>query len=111
MSNQFVKKLTLDVGTSPSTVYTTGATTRATVIGVNIANTAATDITVSLKFYDDNSGDTGYIVKDVVIPTSTALVAIGGDQKLVLEPADELIVISDTATSADVIVSALEITA
>lgn len=110
MSNQFVKKLTLGVGTSPSTVYTTGATTRATIIGVNIANTAATDIIVSLKFYDNSTESTGYIVKDVVVPVSTSLVAIGGDQKLVLEPADSLVVVSDTATSVDVIVSALEIT-
>ena len=111
MANQFVKKLTVDVGTTPETVYTTGATTRSTVIGINIANTTTGPITVSIQFYDDDSEDTGYIVKDVVIAKGTALAAIGGDQKLVLEPADEILVISSAATSADVIVSALEITA
>jgi hypothetical protein len=110
MSNQFVKKLTVDVGNEDATVYTTGATTRATIIGINIANTTAADIAVSVKFYDSANTATGYIVKDVVVPTSTALVAIGGDQKLVLEPNDEIIVVTDTSTSADVIVSALEIT-
>jgi hypothetical protein len=110
MSNQFVKKLTVSVGNEDATVYTTGGTTRSTVIGVNIANTAATDIIVSLKFYDNSTETTGYIVKDVVVPVSTSLVAIGGDQKLVLEPADSLVVVTDTPVSADVIVSALEIT-
>ena len=110
MSNQFVKKLTVDVGNEDATVYTTGATTRSTVIGINIANTTAADIVVSIKLYDSANTATGYIVKDVVVPVSTALVAIGGDQKLVLEPNDEIIVVTDTETSADVIVSALEIT-
>ena len=110
MSNQFVKKLTVDVGNSLTAVYTTGSTTRATIIGINIANTTAVDIVVSIKLYDSANTITGYIVKDVVVPVSTALVAIGGDQKLVLEPNDQIKVISDTSTSADVIVSALEIT-
>ena len=111
MANQFVKKLTVNVGTSASTVYTAGATTRATIIGINIANTTASSITVSIQFYDSANTRTGYIVKDVTIAKGTALAAIGGDQKLVTEPNDQIKVISSAATSADVIVSALEITA
>lgn len=110
MANQFVKTLTVDVGTTPTTVYTTGATTRATVIGINVANTTAGPITVSIQFYDSANTTTGYVVKDVVVAKSTALAAIGGDQKLVLEPNDQIKVTSSAATSTDVIVSALEIT-
>ena len=110
MANQFVKKLTIDVGVTASTVYTAGATTRATIIGINIANTTAGPITVSIQFYDNANTATGYIVKDVVIAKGTSLAAMGGDQKLVAEPNDQIKVISSAATSADVIVSALEIT-
>jgi len=110
MANQFVKTLTVQVGTSPTAVYTTGATTRSTVIGINIANTTASSITVDITFYDNTNENVGYIVKNVVIARGTALAAIGGDQKLVLEPGDEIRVTSSAALSADVIVSALEIT-
>jgi hypothetical protein len=111
MANQFVKELTINVGTSDTTVYTAGATTRATIIGINIANTTAGPITVSIKLYDSANTRTGYIVKDVVIARGTSLAAMGGDQKLVTEPNDLIRVVSSVATSADVIVSALEITA
>jgi hypothetical protein len=110
MANQFTKQLTVDVGTTPLTVYSTGVTTRATVIGINIANTTNNSITVSIQFVDDASATTGYIVKDVVIAKGTSLAAIGGDQKLVLEPEDSITVTSSSAASADVLVSALEIT-
>jgi hypothetical protein len=110
MANQFVKKLTINVGTSASTVYTAGSTTRATIIGINVANTSASSITVSIQLYDSANTRTGYIVKNVTIAKGTALAAMGGDQKLVVEPNDQIKVISTVAGSADVIVSALEIT-
>lgn len=111
MANQFTKQLTTNVGTGPATVYATGVGTRATVIGINIANTTANSIVVSIQFVDDAANITGYIVKDVVIAKGTSLAAIGGDQKLVMEPEDSITVSSNTAASADVLVSALEITA
>ena len=110
MANQFVKTLTRQVGTTPTTVYTTGATTRSTVIGINIANITDSPITVDIAFYDDTTEEVGYIVKNVVIARGTALAAMGGDQKLVLEPNDHIRVTSSVTLSADVIVSALEIT-
>lgn len=110
MANQFVKELTINVGTSATTVYTAGATTRATIIGINIANTTASSITVSIQFYDSANTRTGYIVKDVAIAKGTSLAAMGGDQKLVTEPNDQIKVVSSAVSSADVIVSALEIT-
>ena len=47
---------------------------------------------------------TGYIVKGAEIPARSALAAMGGDQKLVMEPLNYLLINSDTATSIDVIV-------
>jgi imidazoleglycerol phosphate dehydratase HisB len=109
MANQFKKTMETGIGTNPIEVYTTGASTRATVIGINIANTTNGTIQVSIKFRDDTSAE-GYIVKDVSIAKGTALAAMGGDQKLVLEPNNFIVVVSNTENSADVIVSALEIT-
>ena len=39
-----------------------------------------------------------------------ALVVVGGDQKVVMEPGDTITVESDTASSADVVLSHLDIT-
>ena len=50
------------------------------------------------------------IAKNIPIPTETALVVIGGDQKVVLMTGDKIVITSDTASSVDVLMSFLEIT-
>jgi hypothetical protein len=51
-----------------------------------------------------------FIIKDAPVPVGSSLVVVGGDQKVVLEPGDTVKVTSNTALSADAIVSVLEIT-
>jgi hypothetical protein len=109
MANQFNKTLNIGVGTSPVEVYSTGASTRATVIGINIANTTDDTVFVNIQLKDENN-ITGFVVKDAEIPPGSALAAMGGDQKLVMDPLNYLIISSDTASSIDVVVSVLEIT-
>ena len=58
----------------------------------------------------DNDGDNIYVVKAAPVPVGSSLVVVGGDQKVVLEASDVLKVTSDTASSADVSLSILEIT-
>jgi tryptophanyl-tRNA synthetase len=106
MANTFKNYVAADVGTSASTIITAAAAT--TVIGMTVANLTTSPITVSV--YVTISAADYYVVKDAVVPAGGSLVPIGGDQKLVLETGDALKVISDTATSADVIASVLEIT-
>ena len=106
MANVFKNYVAADVGTSASTLVT--ASTATTVIGMTVANISASPITVDV--YITVSAVDYYIVKGATVPTGGALVPIGGDQKVVLETGDALKVISSAATSADVIVSVLEIT-
>lgn len=108
MANQFKKTMTTGIGETPIEIYATDASTRATVIGINIANTTESSIYVDLTFTDETS-QTGYIVKGTEVPPGTALAAMGGDQKLVLEPNNSISLTSDTSASVDVIVSSLEI--
>ena len=108
MANTFNNQLTSDVGTTPVEVYSTNSVTKATVIGINISNNTASTITVDIIL---NDGVTSVnIVKSARIPAGTALAAIGGDQKLVINESSSLSVQTDTAASSDVIVSVLEIT-
>lgn len=108
MANVFNNQLTSDVGTSPVTVYSTDSVTKATVIGINISNNTTATVTADILL-DDGVNEV-YIVKGARIPAGTALAAMGGDQKLVINESSTLSVQTDTTASSDVVVSVLEIT-
>jgi hypothetical protein len=74
-----------------------------------IANIVASQIAVDVQI-ENNDGDNIYVVKAAPVPVGSSLVVVGGDQKVVLEADDVLKVTSDTASSADVSLSILEIT-
>jgi hypothetical protein len=105
MANNFTSYVNKDVGTSAATIVTASGQT--TVIGMTIANTSTSPITVDV--YVTRSAVNYYIVKGATVPVGGALVPIGGDQKLVLTTSDVLKAVSSAASSADIITSALVI--
>ena len=112
MANTFKNIAVRNVGTSAVATVVASIPTQVTVIGMTVANTSASPITVDV--YVAILGTNYYLVKGALIPVGGSLVPIGGDQKLVLTGAagprnDTLYVVSSAATSADVIVSFLEI--
>lgn len=108
MSSTFKSAVAQSVGLSYVDVYSVPESTSTTVIGLSLANTTTGVIKVSTKV---TKGATSvYIIKDAPIPTGSSLVLFGGDQKLVVSSADKISVISDTYSSADVVLSFLEIT-
>ncbi len=91
---------------SNTVVYTTPASTSATLIGMTIANKTASSVLANIHM---NIGGTNFhMIKDATIPTGGALVPIGNDQKVVMEATDTLSV--SCTGNCDVILSALEIT-
>jgi hypothetical protein len=114
MANAFLSETDTAVGTSPATIYTCPASTETTIIGLSVANIVTSQITVSVKLNGagrtSGAVDNVYMVKDAPVPVGGTLVVVGGDQKLVMEPGDTVTVESDTASSADVILSHLDIT-
>jgi len=110
MANTFARKLSRNVGTTPSTVgsYTVGAATQVTVIGLSIANTTGSDVTADVVLFD--GANSTYLGKSLPVPTGSALIMFGGDQKLVMVTGDSIQVTSSAATSLDVAMSILEIT-
>lgn len=114
MANSFLSETDTAIGTSAATVFTCPAATEVTVIGLSVANIISSQIAVDVVL--DASGrtsgaeDSVYIVKAAPVPVGGSLVVIGGDQKVVLEPGDAIKVTSDTASSADVVLSHLDIT-
>ena len=107
MANTFKNNFQQNIGQTVQTVYTAGSGIQATVIGMSVANVTGSDVRANVII--NSAGTDYYLVKNAIIEPGSALIPIGGDQKLVLEASDFLRVQSDTATSLDVIVSVLEI--
>jgi putative AlgH/UPF0301 family transcriptional regulator len=108
MANTFKNAVSSAIGTSQTSVYTVPASTTTTVIGLTVSNITASAITVDVVLTDTSATTDVYLVKGATVPVGGALVPVGGDQKVVLETTDIIKVTSDTASSADVIVSVLE---
>ena len=108
MANTFKNSISASIGTTETTVYTaTGVT--ATVIGVSIANRIQSNINVDVKMYDSSTSKNIVLCSGSLIPPGSNIVLVGGEQKVVLEASDYLTLRSNTAGSADIIVSVLEI--
>ena len=113
------------MGTTATTAYQVelgGASGKtAIVIGISLANRAVVPINVNVQIDRPATGTTAapsddvYLAKDIPIPAGSTLEVMAG-QKLILEyngtasAGDKIVVTSDTASSLDVIVNALEIT-
>ena len=104
MAQNFRRYVSNNVGTSAVTVYT--ADSNDTVVGISIANVASATINVSV--YITSGGNDIHLIKDTPIVQGSALQIIDGGARFVLQNADALKVISDTASSADVWVSAVD---
>ena len=100
MANTFKNYTSTSVGTSTVTVYTVPSATTAVLIGCNLANRIATQVTVSVQL------GTVYIVKDAPIPAGSALSVLDG--KIIAEASETIRVTSSDASSVDVVISVLE---
>ena len=114
MANSFKSETDKEIGTSTATVFTCASSTETTIIGLSVANRVSSQILIDVEL-DASSRTSGaedkvFLVKDAPIPVGGSLVVVGGDQKLVMEPGDTIKVTSDTASSADVVLSHLDIT-
>lgn len=125
MANTFKAFSKSAVGTTPTTAYQVelggAAGKTAIVIGISLANISAAPINVDVQIDRPATGTTAapsddvYLAKDIPIPAGSTLEVMAG-QKLILEykanagAGDKIVVTSDTASSLDVIVNALEIT-
>ena len=104
MAQNFRRYVSNNVGTSAVTVYT--ADSNDTVVGISIANVASATINVSV--YITSGGNDIHLIKDTPIVQGSALQIIDGGARFVLQNLDALKVVSDTASSADVWVSAVD---
>jgi|TARA_R100001198_G_scaffold96019_1_gene84106 hypothetical protein len=106
MANTFKSYLASATGTGAVTVRTVASGTQTVAVGINLANILTTQITASA--YITRGSTDYYIVKDAPIPAQGALSVLDG--KIILEAADVVKVICNTASGLDTMLSVLEIT-
>lgn len=109
MASTFKNAITTSIGTTPVSVYTAGVGTTATIIGISLANLTQSQVFADIQLYDSSANTTGYLIKGVTIEPASSFVAIGGDQKVVVEPNDVVKVTSSQSASVDCVMSVLEI--
>jgi hypothetical protein len=109
MANTFTRKLSRDIGTTPIAVgaYVVGSSTTAVVVGLTITNTTGSAVSANV-FINDGVANT-YVTANAPISSGSTLVAVGGDQKVVLLTGDRIYVESSAASSVDAVLSILEI--
>jgi hypothetical protein len=110
MANTFTRKLSTNVGTTATQVgsYTVAANTTAVVVGMTVTNKTGSAITANVWLNDGASNV--FVTANAPISSGASLVAVGGDQKLVMVTGDKIYVQSSAASSVDAILSILEIT-
>ncbi len=77
-----------------------------TIVGIHMSNTSANAITVD-AYINDGSANV-YLIKGAPIAAGGALQLLDGGAKVVVQSGDRLYVKSDTASSLDVWVSAVD---
>ncbi|MBD1146413.1 hypothetical protein IDH09_01535 [Pelagibacterales bacterium SAG-MED28] len=104
MAQNFRRYTSNDVGTGAATIFT--ADSFDTVVGISLANITTSTVEASV-YINDGSNDI-YLVKDAPIAAGGSLQVLDGGAKFVVHSGDALKVISDTASSLDVWVSAVD---
>lgn len=109
MANTFTRKLSRDIGTTATPIgsYTVAANTTAVVVGLTVTNKTGSSITANV-YINDGAANT-YVLANAPISSGSSLVAVGGDQKVVLLTGDSMYVESSAASSVDAVLSILEI--
>ena len=104
MAQDFRRYTSPNVGTAPATVMT--ADSYDTVVGISISN--VTSGTINVDCYINDGTNDIYLIKTAPILSGSTLQIIDGGSRFVLHSGDALKVVSDTASSADVWVSAVD---
>ena len=104
MAQNFRRYTSNNVGTVAATIMT--ANSYDAVVGISLSNVHTSAINVSC-YINDGTNDI-YLIKDAPIPVGSSLQVLDGGAKVVVQSGDRLYIISDTASSLDAWVSAVD---
>lgn len=111
MANQFIHQVSKSVGTGLTVIggYSLPAATQGVLIGVSVSNTLNANITVNVYLYDSATLQNYSLITGAVVYSGQTIVPVGSDQKVVLQPGDQIQVQSNVAASCDAVMSLLTI--
>lgn len=112
MANTFKLKSNAGLTTSLVDYYTVPASTTAIIVGMSVANTSGSSITVDVRIVSDTidseTNETTYLIKGAPVPSGSSLEVMSGN-KLVLQTTDKIQALASTTGVADLLVSLMEI--
>ena len=109
MAQDFKRYMLQGVGTQAADIPNgTNFDSTDTIVGIHMTNTTTNAITVDCYISNGSPATNHYLIKGAPIPAAGALQILDGGAKVVVESGDRLWVQSDTASSLDVWVSAVD---
>jgi hypothetical protein len=109
MATALKTQVSVDIGTTPVDLLTSGPANRYTVIGCNLANTIEENVTIDV-FVVDASNVEGVYIKGLIIPMNSSIKLITNGEKLILSEDCRLRIVSNIAASIDAVISYVELT-
>ena len=108
MANTFSRVFTGNVGTTLTTVgnLTIGSSSGAIVLGLSVSNTSLQAIYADVTVYD--GARDFYIARSAPILGGSTLVIVGKEQKIVLQPSDQVRVRASNGANLDVVMSYMQ---
>ena len=107
MAQDFERTITKDIDASLADIRATSNSDDA-IVGIRMANTHTSQITVDVAITDSSDNVTAYLIKSAPIPVGGALELIDGGSKIILQTGDKLRAKSSVTNSLDVVVSAVD---
>ena len=108
MATQFKNKIIREVGLAQIIALETDASTRSTIVGLNMANLTDFVVYASVLVKADDSV-IGFLLKDTAVPPNSSLKVLSGGEKLILAPTNQLYVVADQDAALDVVISYVDI--
>lgn len=108
MASTFKSATSGSVGTASGTLYTASAVT-SLCVALNITNILPSSTAQVTVFFQKNGGSTVKLAASALAAPGEVIVISGGDQRLVLQAGDSLIVLSNFPAALDVVGGFLEL--
>ena len=108
-TSNITSKVIHNLGTTETDLVSVASNQHAACVGLSLCNTTTGVVQASIMV-EDATAVKGYYIKDVEIAPQSSLRVINGGEKLLLSPSTTVSVVSNVASSIDVIFSLVIIT-
>ena len=109
MATTFSNSLVSELGITPTTVLTSAANARVTVIGLSLTNLTSSIILASIRIINNDTSAAAYYIKEIPVPPNQSLRVINGGEKLILGINTSIKIEASQDNSLDLVMSYVSI--